>query len=58
MLLIRLLIYATAIPVSSVRLIPFSLIHSLQRKMFQAFNFTHQIEMIFLYALMTLLTQV
>ena len=49
MLLIRLLIYASAIAVSSVRFIPFSLNHSLRRKTFQAFNFTSQIEMIYIF---------
>ena len=47
MLLIRLLISAPVIAVSSVRFIPFNMNHSLRHKPLEAFNFTSQIETIY-----------
>ena len=47
MLLIRLLIYASVIVVSSVRFIPFNLNLNLRPKTLEAFNFNSQIETIY-----------
>ena len=49
MLLIRLLISASVIAVSSVRFIPFNLNHSLRQNPLEAFNFTSQIETIIIF---------
>ena len=49
MLLIRLLISASVIAVSSVRFIPFNLNHSLRQKLLEAFNSISQIETIYFF---------